>query len=174
MDDKRAEIVKKFEAAMTMLADLPDEKISQQKQEIFNQLESVKKLCSEQIDRAKNEIAGSLQEAKKLASEAKNVKDASVDEIKKVGENTKKDVEKTLPTILKKIEEIDVAFKKSLEEFKSNYIARMDEVLKNLSDEIRSMAPLVHSINSRGKRLAQGLETLSRAYLTQDEKEKKE
>jgi len=43
--------------------------------------------------------------------------------------------------------------------------------LKGLSDEIRGTLPLVHSLNSRGKRLAQGLETLSRSYLTQEEKE---
>ena len=171
MDDKRAELAKKFESTMSMMLELSEDKISQQKKEVTEQLESVKNLCSEQIDRAKNEIAASLQDAKKIAIDAKLIKDASIEEIKKVGESAKKDIEKVTQSIFAKIADIEIAFKKSLDEFKTSYIARTDQALKALSDEVRGTLPLVHSINSRGKRLAQGLETLSRSYLTQDEKE---
>lgn len=171
MEDKRAELAKKFESTMSMMLELSEDKISQQKKEVTEQLESVKNLCSEQIDRAKNEIAASLQEAKKIAIDAKLIKDASIEEIKKVGESAKKDIEKVTQSIFAKIADIEIAFKKSLDEFKTSYIARTDQALKALSDEVCGTLPLVHSINSRGKRLAQGLETLSRSYLTQDEKE---
>lgn len=171
MEDKRAEIAKRFESIMEEVVNLSDDKINKQKKETLDQLESIKNLCSEQIDRAKNEIDASLKEAKKIAIDAKIVKDASIEEIKKVGESAKKDIEKVTQSIFSKITDIENAFKKSLEEFKSNYIARTDQALKGLSDEIRGTLPLVHSLNSRGKRLAQGLETLSRSYLTQEEKE---